>query len=410
MSVAQQLYEGVEIKGRGTVGLVSYIRTDSVRISDEAEAMVRDYIKANYSPAYLGNNVYTNKKKEVQDAHEAIRPSYVDLEPDDIKDSLTSDQYKLYKLIWSRFVASRMTPAVFDAVSADIKNGDYTFRATGSKLKFDGFLRVYQAKIEEDENKMLPDIEEGEALDLKEITGEQSFTQPPPRFNEASLVKELEEKDIGRPSTYVPIIATLTDRRYVTREKRTLVPTDLGFVVTELMEQYFKEIVDSNFTARMEDHLDDVETKGDDWHTVVANFYKILAEELVVADKEIEKVEIEDEVTDEICELCGKHMVIKHGRFGTFLACSGYPECKNTKPIVKPVGVACPTCGKDIVVRKSRKGKTFYGCSGYPDCTQVYWYKPVDKKCPKCGALLVERNAKSYKLACSNQECDYKEQ
>ncbi|MDR2487012.1 MAG: type I DNA topoisomerase, partial [Clostridiales Family XIII bacterium] len=409
MSVAQQLYEGVSVKGMGTVGLITYIRTDSVRISAEAEAAVKTYISNNYSESYIGNSVYSNKKKDVQDAHEAIRPSYVDLEPDNIKDSLTSDQYKLYKLIWSRFVASRMTPAVFDAVSADVMNGEYCFRATGSKLKFDGFLRVYQTKIEDEEGKMLPELIVGETLDLKELTGEQSFTQPPPRFTEASLVKELEEKDIGRPSTYVPIIATLTDRRYATREKKTLCPTDLGFVVTELMEQYFKEIVDTGFTAKMEDQLDNIEVDGIDWHGVVADFYGILRDELAIADKEIEKVEIEDEVTDQVCELCGKPMVIKHGRFGEFIACSGYPECKNTKPNVKPTGVSCPLCGKDIVARRSKKGKLFYGCTGYPECKQVYWYKPTEKKCPTCSALLVERKAKNFQFACSNQECGYRE-
>jgi DNA topoisomerase-1 len=409
MRVAQQLYEGVDVKGRGTVGLISYIRTDSVRISAEAEAMARAYITDNFPEGYLGNNFYSNKKKEVQDAHEAIRPSYVDLTPDDVKASLSPDQYKLYKLIWSRFVASRMTPAVFDAVSADVVNGDYLFRATGSKLKFDGFLRVYNTKLSEDDDKMLPDIHENEELNLEEITSEQNFTQPPPRFTEASLVKELEEKDIGRPSTYVPIIATLTERKYVTREKKSLRPTELGFTVTELMENYFKEIVDVGFTARMEDRLDDIEVKGAEWHSIIADFYKILAAELKVADKEIEKVEIADEPTDEVCEICGKPMVIKVGRFGEFMACSGYPDCKNTKPILKSTGVACPQCGKDIVARKSRKGKVFYGCSGYPDCKQVYWYKPTDKKCPTCGALLVERKTKDHEYACSNPDCKHKE-
>ncbi|MDR0518991.1 MAG: type I DNA topoisomerase [Clostridiales Family XIII bacterium] len=408
MSVAQQLYEGIDIKGRGTVGLISYIRTDSVRISAEAEAMAKDYILANYTESYLGNNVYSNKKKEIQDAHEAIRPSYVELAPDEIKDSLTPDQYKLYSLIWSRFLASRMKPAVFDAVSADVVNGEYLFRATGSKLKFDGFLRVYNTKLAEDDDKMLPDIIEGETLMLDDIASEQSFTQPPPRFTEASLVKELEEKDIGRPSTYVPIISTLTDRRYVTREKKTLKPMELGFTVTELIENYFKEIADAGFTSRMEDRLDDIEANGIEWHRIISDFYKTLAAELEVADREIEKIEIEDEPTDEVCELCGKPMVIKHGRFGKFMACSGYPDCKNTKPIVVSTGVACPLCGKDIVGRKSRKGKTFYGCSGYPDCKQVYWYKPVNRKCPTCGALLVERNTKEHKYACSNPECKYR--
>jgi DNA topoisomerase-1 len=407
MSVAQQLYEGVNIKGRGAIGLISYIRTDSVRISAEAEAMVRDYITQNFSKEYLGNNVYSNKKKDVQDAHEAIRPSYVDLAPDSIKDSLSSDQYKLYKLIWSRFVASRMSPAVFDAVSADIANGDYTFRATGSQLKFDGFLKVYKTSFTDDDEKMLPELLQNEALACDEVLPEQSFTQPPPRFTEASLVKELEDKDIGRPSTYSPIIATLLDRKYIAREKRTLKPMDLGFVVSDLLEKYFKEIVDSGFTASMEDKLDDVEVHGLDWHNVVRDFYKILADELVVADREIEKVELVDEVTDEVCELCGKPMLIKHGRFGEFLACSGYPECKNTKPIVKKIGVKCPKCGKDIVARKSKKGRIFYGCSGYPDCNQVYWNKPVDKKCPQCGSLMMEKKTKNGQYVCSNKDCGY---
>jgi len=304
-----------------------------------------------------------------------------------------------------------MSEAVFDSVAADIENGDYLFRATGSKLKFDGFLKVYQTALEEDEGNFLPELSKGEALEEKDITAEQGFTQPPPRFTEASLVKELEEKNIGRPSTFVPIVATLTERRgYVERDKKTLVPTELGFVVTELLEKYFNEIVDAGFTAGMEDKLDEIEADGHDWHGVVSGFYDVLKNELEIADAEIEKIKIEDEPTDEICELCGKPMVIKQGRFGRFIACSGYPDCRNTKPIVVKVeGVPCPSCGRDLLVRKSRKGKTFYGCSGYPDCKQVFWYKPVNKACPKCGSLLCERKAKSYKYACSNTDCDYKE-
>lgn len=410
MSVAQQLYEGVSVRGHGTIGLVTYIRTDSVRISAEADQAAKAYIEEHYSKSYVGNNVFSNKKKDIQDAHEAIRPSYVELHPDEVKDSLTPDQYRLYRLIWSRFVASRMAEAVFDGVSADVQNGDFTFRATGSKLRFDGFLKVYQAASEEDEGKLLPDLAAGEPLDEKGVNAEQNFTQPPARFTEASLVKELEEKNIGRPSTFVTIIATLTGRHYVTREKKSLVPTELGFAVTELMENYFKEIVDAGFTGDMEDKLDDIEANGTPWHSVVADFYDVLKDELKTADDEIDKIRLEDEVTDEICELCGKPMVIKQGRFGRFLACSGYPDCKFTKPIVVKVeDVACPLCGKDILVRKSKKGKTFYGCSGYPDCKQVFWYKPVNKKCPKCGALLVERSGKNFKFACSNQDCDYRE-
>jgi len=411
MSVAQQLYEGVNVAGHGTIGLVTYIRTDSVRISAEAVAAAKAYITEAYGENYIGNTFFSNKKKDIQDAHEAIRPSYINLRPDDIKNSLTPDQYKLYRLIWSRFVASRMSEAVFDSVTADIENGAYTFRATGSKLIFDGFLKVYQSALEEDEGRLLPHLDEGEKLDEKGISADQAFTQPPPRFTEASLVKELEEKNIGRPSTFVPIVMTLTERRgYVDRDKKALIPTDLGFVVTELMENYFSEIVDAGFTADMEDRLDEVESEGRDWRGIVAEFYGVLKGELEVADSEIEKIKLEDEPTDEICELCGKPMVIKQGRFGRFIACSGYPECKNTKPIlVKVEGVACPACGKDIVARRSKKGKVFYGCSGYPDCKQVFWYKPVNIKCPKCGALLVERKGKNTKYACSNPECSYKD-
>ena len=411
MSVAQQLYEGVSVKGHGTVGLVTYIRTDSVRVSTEAVNAAKTYITENFGEKYIGSSFFSNKKKDIQDAHEAIRPSYVHLRPDDIKDSLTTDQYKLYKLIWSRFIASRMSEAVYDSVAADIENGAYKFRATGSKLVFDGFLKVYQTAPEEDEGKLLPGLVAGEPLDEKGLNAEQGFTQPPPRFTEASLVKELEDKNIGRPSTFVPIIATLTERRgYVERDKKALVPTELGFVVTELMEKYFEGVVDAGFTAGMEDKLDEVEAEGRDWRGIVADFYDGLKDDLKTADEEIEKIIIEDEPTDEICELCGKPMVIKQGRFGKFIACSGYPDCKNTKPIVVKIdGVACPSCGKDIIMRRSRKGKVFYGCSGYPDCNQVFWYRPVNKKCPKCGSLLVERKGKDTQYACSNPECKYRD-
>ena len=410
MLIAQQLYEGIEIKGHGTVGLVSYIRTDSVRISDEAKAAAKDYIIENMGEAYYRNNVYSNKKKDVQDAHEAIRPSHMEMEPDMIKDSLSKDQYNLYKLIWSRFMASQMTPARFMGVSAVIGNSGYGFKATGSKLIFDGFLKVYSPAKDEDGDKLLPHLEQGETLELAELLSEQNFTQPPARFTEASLVKDLEEKDIGRSSTYAPIIATIIDRRYVTREKKTLIPTDLGFIVTQMMEDYFKEIVDTGFTASMEDKLDEVEVKDVDWKDIIRDYYGTLAKELEIADKEIEKVEFEEELTGEVCEKCGKPMAVKHGRFGEFAACTGYPECKNTKPIVKSTNVKCPKCGKDIVARKSKTGRVFYGCSGYPDCQQSYWNKPIDRKCPKCGALLVEKKTKTSRYACSNSECDYKEE
>lgn len=409
MLIAQQLYEGIEIKGQGTVGLVTYIRTDSVRISTEAEEAVKQFITESYSADYLGNHVYSNKKKDVQDAHEAIRPSDVSLTPDLLKDSLSKDQYNLYRLIWSRFVASRMKAALYDGISAEIMNNGYMFKATGSKLKFDGYLKIYNNSSEEDEEKMLPDLEPGEKLNMLDLTSDQNFTQPPSRFSEAGLVKDLEEKNIGRPSTYAPIIATLIDRKYVSREKKMLRPTELGFVVTDLMETYFREIVDAGFTAELEDRLDDVEVKNLDWKTIIEDFYGTLEKELEVADAAIEKVQMEDELTDEICDTCGKQMVIKHGRFGEFLACSGYPECKSTKPIMKKIDVKCPKCGKDIVARKSKSGKLFYGCSGYPDCNQLYWNKPMNEKCPKCGALMTEKKTKTTKMACSSQECGYKE-
>lgn len=409
MMVSQQLYEGVEIKGEGTVGLVTYIRTDSVRISAEAKAAAKQYIEDNFGSNYTANNVYSNKKKDIQDAHEAIRPSRVTLDPESIKASLTADQYKLYRLIWTRFLASQMAAAVFDGMQVSIANGDYGLKASGSKLIFDGYQRIYSPNLDEDKDKLLPELSEGEILTAEAVDCEQKFTEPPARFTEASLVKELEEKNIGRPSTYAPIIATILERKYVSREKKTLIPTELGFVVTGLMEEYFKEIVDAGFTAEMEDKLDDVEAKDANWKEIIRDFYRPLKEELELADKAIEKVQLEDRVSDELCELCGKPMVFKSGRFGEFLACSGYPECKNTKAIVKSINVSCPDCGKDIVARRGRSGKLFYGCSGYPDCTRAFWYKPTNKKCPQCGEVLLEKHTKTTKYICSNGKCGYKE-
>lgn len=407
MQTAQQLYEGIEIKGHGTVGLVSYIRTDSTRISDEARTAAKAYIYEAFGKEYYGGSIFANKNKEAQDAHEAIRPSYVDLDPESIKDSLTADQYKLYKLIWSRFVASQMSNAEYFGVTADIENGDYIFRATGSKLVFEGYLKVYAADMDED--KLLPELKEGQSLKCESIKSEQSFTQPPARFTEASLVKTLEELNIGRPSTYAPIVATLSDRRYIRKEGKSLKPTELGFTVTNLLAEYFKEIVDVGFTADMENKLDEVGVTITDWKQILRDFYGDFAKELEVADEQIEKLE-EEEITDIKCDICGKYMVKKHGRFGEFLACSGYPECKNTKPIIKEIGVKCPKCGKEIVEKRSRRGKIFYGCSGYPECDNSYWNKPVNKKCPECGELLTEKKTKSFDgLVCSNSECGYKE-
>ncbi len=408
MKIAQELYEGVNIPRKGTVGLITYLRTDSVRVSAEAKAAAKDFIVNNIGEKYYSDNFYSSKKKDIQDAHEAIRPSYVDMDPELIKASLSTDQYKLYKLIWTRFLASQMSAAVYDAVSANIDNGKYTFRSTGSTLKFDGFLRIYSGNQEEETR--MPVLEEGTVLNGRETKGEQHFTTPPARFNEASLIKYLEEKDIGRPSTYAPIVSTLVDRKYIKREKKILIPTELGFIVIEMMQEYFDEIVDASFTAEMERGLDKIEEEGKPWKEIIRTFYEVFSKDLERAEKEIEKIEIPIVLTEEICELCGKQMAIKEGRFGKFLACSAYPECKNTKPIIKGTGVACPVCGKEIVERKSKKrGKIFYGCSGYPNCEQLYWDKPIQKSCPKCGGVLVEKKGKETSIECSNKECSYKE-
>ena len=302
-----------------------------------------------------------------------------------------------------------MAEAVFDAVQVSIENGKYGLRANGSRLLFDGYQKVYATNLEEDKDNLLPELSEGESLKEKSVDCQQKFTEPPSRFTEASLVKDLEEKNIGRPSTYAPIIATLLERKYISREKKLLVPTDLGFVVTELMEDYFKEIVDAGFTADMEDRLDEVEVKDLNWKEIVRDFYASLKDELEIADKAIEKVELKDRITDEKCPECGRPLAVKEGRFGEFLACTGYPECKYTKPIVKSTGVKCPDCGGDIVAKRGKSGKIFYGCSNYPSCTRAFWYKPIDRKCPECGSLLLERRTKGSNYVCSNEKCGYKE-
>ncbi len=408
MMIAQQLYEGAEIKGKGTTGLITYLRTDSVRISDTARTAAASLISESYGKEYVGRGIFTNKKRDIQDAHEAIRPVAIDLYPEDIKDSLTKDQFKLYNLIWRRFMASQMTAARYSSVTADINNGPYCLKASGSELLFDGYRRVYKT-ADSDGDRLLPPLSSGEKLRANDVACEQAFTQPPARYTEASLVRELEEKNIGRPSTYAPIVSTLSERKYVSREKKSLKPTELGFVVDELMEQYFKDIVDVGFTASMEDKLDEIEMKKIGWKRVIRDFYGPFSEEMKAADEAIEKVHIEDKPTDEVCELCGRPMVIKAGRFGEFIACSGYPECRNTKPIVKSTGVRCPKCGKDIVARKSKRGRVFYGCSGYPDCRTVFWDRPTEKKCPECGSVILEKKSKNHTFVCSNPECGYKE-
>ncbi len=407
MLVAQQLYEGVSVPGRGTLGLLTYIRTDSVRLSEEARESAKNYIVEKIGKQYYLGTVFSNKKKDVQDAHEAIRPSYIEIEPQMLASVLPKDQYSLYKLIWNRFVASQMSKAIYDSTSINIENGIYIFRASGSIVKFDGYLKVYRADQEAD--KSLPALSEGEILNLIKLSLDQCFTQPPARYTEAALVKDLEEKDIGRPSTYAPIIATLTQRRYIAREKKAILPTDLGFLVTDLMKSYFKEVVDVGFTADLEDKLDEIEVKNVNWKKVISDFYQIFEKRLEVADAEIEKVDIPDEPTGELCELCGKPMVKKNGRFGVFAACSGYPECKNTKPIINKIGVSCPKCGKDIVQKKSKTGRVFYGCIGYPECDAVFWNKPTDKICPECSSIMLEKKNKNKNtnFACSNPKCGY---
>ena len=411
MQVAQQLYEGINIKGVGARGLITYIRTDSVRISSQAKAAALDFIEEAYGTSYKGNNYYSNKKnKDIQDAHEAIRPSDVHLLPSAVKESLTADQFKLYDLIWRRFVASQMAPAVYDTMAVGIRNGRYELRANGSTLKFDGWRKVYSSSSQESEMK-IPELAEGQILEAEQILKEQKFTQPPARFTEASLVKEMEERNIGRPSTYAAIITTLTTgRSYVRREKKNLVPTQLGFDVTGLLSEYFADIVNVEFTGHMEDELDNVELEKLAWKDTIEEFYEGFRKELEVAEREAERIEQEVVLSDEVCELCGKPMAIKEGRFGKFLACTGYPECKNTKPIVKKIGVNCPKCGKEIIQRRGKKtGKTFYGCSGFPECDVVYWDKPIGRMCPECGSMLVEFKGKTAKYKCSNSECKYKE-
>lgn len=408
MMIAQQLYEGVDVKGRGTTGLITYLRTDSVRVSDAAKQAAKDLIVSKFGAEYSANNVFSNKKKDIQDAHEAIRPAIIELEPELIKDSLTADQFKLYKLIWNRFMASQMSQSKSNSMQVNIANGIYGFKANGSELLFDGFRRLYNTTDDEGA-KLLPSLEKDEKLKVESLKGEQSFTQPPARYTEASLVKELEDKDIGRPSTYAPIVSTLTERKYVGREKKALKPTELGFLVNDLMEEYFKDIVDAGFTANMENRLDDVEVGSQKWKNLISEFYGPFKKELDVADSAIEKIVVEDVPTGELCELCGKPMVIKAGRFGDFIACSGYPECKNTKPIIKTIGVKCPNCGKDIVARKSKRGRLFYGCSGYPDCKTVFWNKPTDKRCPECNSILLEKKTKNKNFVCSNEKCGYTE-
>ncbi|MEG2353263.1 MAG: type I DNA topoisomerase [Clostridium sp.] len=411
MSVAQQLYEGMEVSGYGTVGLITYMRTDSVRVSEEAQGLTKEFIKERFGEKYIPENTRNyNTKKSAQDAHEAIRPTCIEITPDKAKNNLKLEQYKLYKLIWERFISSQMENHIYESTSIDIKNTKYTLRATGSTTVFDGFKKVYNN--DEEKEQRLPLLEEGYELDNLGVEGKQHFTQPPAKFSEASLVKTLEENGIGRPSTYAPTISTLLSRQYIEREKKILQPTELGNIVNDIVSEYFKQIVDIEFTAEMEQKLDKIELGESQWENVVGEFFEPLKVAIEIAEKEIAKITIEDEVSEVPCDKCGKMMVIKRGRFGGFLACPGYPECENTKPIVKELQVACPKCGGKILVRKSKKGRIFFGCANYPNCDFVSWQEPVNKKCPDCGNLLVKKSTKTKGqwLQCPSKECGYKEQ
>ena len=410
MRIAQQLYEGVDIKGNGTVGLITYLRTDSTRISEEADQAARTYVSENYGENYVaeGNNEAKKGTKKIQDAHEAIRPSDISRTPVLVKESLSRDQFRLYQLIWKRFTASRMANAVYETTQVKIQAGEYHFHVSASRLSFDGFMSVYvdDSAEKEENNVLLKGIGTDTVLNLKEFYPEQHFTQPPAHYTEAALVKTLEELGIGRPSTYAPTITTIIARRYVAKENKNLYMTELGEVVNSIMKQAFPSIVDVNFTAYLEALLDKVEEGTVKWKTIIRNFYPDLDELVKKAEKELEHVKIEDEVTDVICDKCGRNMVIKYGPHGKFLACPGFPECKNTKPYLEKIGVACPKCGKDIVIRKTKKGRKYYGCEDNPDCDYMSWQKPSGKLCPKCGTMLVE---KGNKLVCPGEACNYVE-
>ena len=411
MSVAQQLYEGVTVKGHGTIGLITYLRTDSVRVSDEALKTVGTFISENYGDKYLqlSSNASSKSSGKVQDAHEAIRPADVNLVPSEIKESLTKDQFRLYQLIWKRFVASQMASAIYETTSVSIKAKDHVFTTADSKLSFDGFMMIYVSSDDDEETKnhSIAAIEENTELTFNSFDEKQHFTQSAPHFTEASLVKTLEELGIGRPSTYSPTITTLIKRRYITKEGRNIFTTELGEVVNDIMVESFPSIIDDRFTANLESLLDGVEVGTVDWKSVVSNFYPDLEDAVKIAQQELDKIEIHDEVTDIVCEECGRNMVIKYGPHGKFLACPGFPECRNTKPYLEKIGVSCPKCGANIVIRKSQKGRKFFGCENHPDCDFISWSKPTDKKCSKCGSYMVE---KGNKLCCANEECRFVEE
>ncbi len=413
MQVAQTLYEGVNLGGKlGTVGLITYMRTDSLRIADDAQREAVAFLTDNYGAEYVQPRKY-KAKKDAQDAHEAIRPTSINIRPIDIKDKLTNDQYRLYKLIWERFAASQMANAVYDTVQVSIDANGHTFRASGSAIKFKGFTLVYEeatdTKTEKSKSdKVLASLSEKEKLELKDLEEKQHFTQPPPRFTDATLIKELEENGIGRPSTYAPTISTIVSRGYVSRSKKQLIPTELGMVTTDIMKNNFSDIVDVDFTAGMETELDEVEEGSVEWKKVLSDFYPPFEKNLESAVKNVEKIKIKDEESDVICEKCGRKMVYKLSKFGKFLACPGYPECKNTKPIREGTGAMCPKCGGEILVKHSKKGKTYYACEHLPKCDFMLWDMPLkDERCPKCGGLLLKKEGRGRKIYCQNEDCNY---
>lgn len=406
MRLAQQLYEGIQIKGMGTIGVITYLRTDSTRVSEEADAQAKAFIEESYGKEFVtGETAVKKKGKKIQDAHEAIRPTYVELTPSKVKDSMARDQFRLYQLIWKRFLASRMKAAKYETTSVKIDGGGYRFTAAASKLVFEGFMSVYtEAGDKEEKGTLSGSLEKGKELTVKEFEKAQHFTQPPAHFTEASLVKTLEELGIGRPSTYAPTITTILARRYVAKENKNLYVTELGEIVNDIMLEGFPTIVDVNFTANMESLLDGIEEGVIAWKTVVRNFYPDLEEAVTTAEKKLEKIEIQDEVTDVLCEECGRNMVIKYGPHGKFLACPGFPDCRNTKQYLEKIGVPCPNCGKDIVIRKTKKGRRYFGCEDNPECDFMTWQKPSKEHCPNCSGLLLE---KGQKLVCMDTACGF---
>ena len=408
MRIAQQLYEGVDIAGRGSIGIITYLRTDSTRVADEAQAAAAEYISENYGEKYLSEaNAGKKNDKKIQDAHEAIRPTDISLSPVMVKESLSRDQFRLYQLIWKRFAASQMAPALYETTSVKIAAGDYRFTVAASKVVFDGFMSVYKSDDDKEEaNSLVKGIDNNSVLSLEDVSGTQHFTQPPAHYTEASLVKTLEELGIGRPSTYAPTISTIIARRYIVKENKNLYVSELGEAVNKMMIEAFPTIVDVNFTANMESLLDGVEAGTVKWKEIIRNFYPDLNTAIKEAEKNLENVEIADEETDVVCEKCGRNMVIKYGPHGKFLGCPGFPECRNTKPYLEKIGVACPMCGKDVVFRKTKKGRKYYGCENNPECEFMSWQKPSQKKCPKCGGYMLE---KGNKLVCHDENCGYVE-